>query len=640
MGQSTRLPDQPIKLTNKLIPFILKGVLLAGAMAPSLNAASFVEGCIIRLIGEEVGLNVGARHGVTVNMEFAVLREGVEIGRVRVMEVGRETSRGRLIFRREGRTIRLGDRVRSLTEPQPAPAPPPVVPAQPLPPPRPEPTGPPLVQPLRGVPLRRQWRPLREGEIVSGEDPAYDLLRELAAAGLMPGYTARDFLGESEQLYTRREMGEIVSGAFYSFRADPRRWSALHREALRVLLRRFPREVYLLGVEPGRATALLAMPSIERRVWPAGFTYTGFAESRFQMGNGGLRSDLRLRLSGYARLREGADFFLNLSTERDDAAVRWRDRPFVNQAFFQFLLPGPSGQIILGREHQRWGPGYGGTMLLADNTPAFDLVRYEREFPLFRHVCYATQFVTTLRDQGKRVYITARRIALSLSPQLELSFTEALRMQDARQFFPSLFIVPLHLVQILFEEEEQSNLVASAELTYHFDPDRTAYFQWLLDDLKTTEPSPGVQIPRKIGYLLGFHWRDFLPRRRGNLRVEFAFTDPGVYGHRQPPAAWQRDGQVLGHRMGPDSTDFYLRVRQEVTPQSDLTLVFETAWHGRKKQAVTERETLWGLTYSRDLTPNLSLSVRYLRHTRKNANYTAGAHWRDERVNLEARWGF
>lgn len=512
-------------------------------------------------------------------------------------------------------------------------------------------------------PTRRKPRPIRFQDVVSGEDRTYEVLRGLAAQGLLCGYTARDFAGESEQLFTRGEIGQILAPAVNDLRASsPLRseagappaapaWNTSAVWGLRTLLPGYRRELEAAGVDyHATMEAVQArLESADARQGQPGFL-SGLGESRLGL-NADAAHDGRWVVSAGRAFNDRGGMWLTLTNEREDEGMRWRERPTVNRLLVEVELSAQD-RLIIGRDTMRWGPGYNGSLLLSENAVPVDHIRYERDpLKIFQHPFFFTQFFTTYREGDRRQWITGRRLATSLSPTTEVAYSEVLKMQSARHAGPSLVYVPLHLVQedifgwvpsLNDSEDPQSNMLASLEISTGVAPTATAHFQWLLDDLTTIDP-----VPRKIGWQIGGHWWREQEENRTDLRLEYTFTDADVYEHRQPPAAWFYEGQVLGHRAGPDSQDLFLRLRNSLSPEEDVTFVYNWGRHGHSLRPTEEhpdqapeRETLWSLAYSRDFTPHLSAGARYLHHRRSNAGQTRGVKQTEDRLWLEVRYGF
>jgi len=377
---------------------------------------------------------------------------------------------------------------------------------------------------------------------------------------------------------------------------------------------------------------------------------SGWGEAHLGL-NADAAHDGRWAIGAGRAFNDRSRVWVTLTNERDDGGRRWRERHTVNRLLIEVDLSAQD-RLIVGRDTMRWGPGYNGSLLLSENAVPFDHIRYERDpLKIFRHPFFFTQFFTTYREGDRRQWITGRRLATSLSPTTEVAYSEVLKMQSARHAWPSLVYVPLHLVQedifglvpsLNDPGDPQSNLLATVEISTCVAPTATAHFQWLLDDLTTNDP-----VPRKIGWQIGGHWWREQEERRTDLRLEYTFTDTDVYEHRQPPAAWFYEGQVIGHRAGPDAQDLFLRIRNSLGPEDDLTFVYNWGQHGRSLHPTAEhpdqapeRETLWSLAYGRDVTPQLSVGARYLHHRWTNAGQIRGAKQTEERLWIEARYGF
>jgi len=622
---------------------------------------------IVRIHGDQVALNVGERDGVREGMQLTVLHGEREAGHIRLTRVRATSSEGRIVDHVGEARIYLGDkavleRARTVSQQDREPA----ASSRDREPGGQEKEGseerqeaamapPGAVATEKGpwlalVPRPLAHRSVRFHEIVPGQDASYDVLRRLAAQGALPGYTVRDFLGESEQLYTRWEVGQFLAFLLQRIQAvqagqEPRpAWmTPPHLWALQALLPSWKSELEACGL-PREAIQPLLTEMVDLGQETAGgrpLFQTGFFEGRLSGGDG-LHLEGRGSWLGMAPLDQRSAFYLGLMEEREDRSVPWRERDKLPRIFAQVDLS-DRDRLTVGREALRWGPGYQGTLLLSDHTETLPVIRYERDpLKIFGTRFYFTQFFSTFREGNERRWITARRFALPAGSGVELAFSEALKMQSAHQVWPSLVYVPLHMVQEypfdVFKELErpdrQSNYLGSFELSVRTGQTHTTYFQWLLDDLTTNKP-----VPHKVGWMLGSHGQHFRARGRTDWRLEYTFIDSGVYTHRQPPVAWEYKGQGLGHPAGPDAQDLFFRLRHEFSPIEDATLLYHWARHGRHEPAV-ERESLWSAACVRDLNPRLSVGFRYVQRVLRHRNNVAGDSMDDQRAMIEAKYGF
>jgi hypothetical protein len=213
-----------------------------------------------------------------------------------------------------------------------------------------------------------------------------------------------------------------------------------------------------------------------------------------------------------------------------------------------------------------------------------------------------------------------------------LGLAEAVLTTESNRLLLLAFVTPLLAVE---STERQSNLIGSIDLAFHLTESSSVYLQVLVDDITTVNPP----VRRKIGLLIGGHWKDRPLDERWDVRLEYAFTDPGVYDHRNPSMLWEFQERPLGHRIGGDAQDVFLRVRYSPTPHDDLTLVGNLLRKGRR-QSSPMNDRFWSLGYHHDFTPRAFAGLRWVRRRVRNLGLVSGLHRGETRLWLEAGYGF
>lgn len=579
-----------------------------------------IRAILLQVRDRQAELNRGSAHGVRVGMRFVVEREGERRGLLQVNQVGEFRSWATIL---EQRGLVVGDVAFSeeaVVAPSLAPAKPKAI------------EGPPPKAPVAFP--RPPWG-YRTLDVVSAEDFSYDALRSLAAQGLLPGYSVRDFWGEQQRLWTRKELGQLLAQAVQRYRASPVAWDEGARATLARLLREFRYEVLRAGVAVEEAIEKLEergwgqRPSSEFHVSLAGEAAGGAASRLASSGELWGRGSLLWRLGG------GTEAFLTAHRSREDPTLLLRERRKVEQAGLHWR--GAWGtDWTLGRAFLRWGPGYYGAMLLSENAPALDLVRFQGRARILKIPFEFDQFHATFSDRGARRYVAGRRLSFLLGNRTEVGLAETLMIQETVHLLLSPFISPLLLLETqIVSPERTSNLFGSVDLALHIDESSSAYFQWLLDDMTTLHPP----VRRKVGFLLGGHWKDRPLNERWDMRLEYVYIDPNVYGHRQPLASWEVQGRVLGHRIGGGAEDLFLRLRYSPTPRDDVTLILN-ALRKAIKEASPMKDVQGSLSYHRDLSPRLFVGVRWLERRVRNLGAVAGVDRDERRLWLETGYGF
>ena len=84
------------------------------------------------------------------------------------------------------------------------------------------------------------------------------------------------------------------------------------------------------------------------------------------------------------------------------------------------------------------------------------------------------------------------------------------------------------------------------------------------------------------------------------------------------------EGVPMGHSMGPDSDALFVRLDHRLSEQDSAVLRVRRDHHGRHT-AATQTNTLWDLTYTRDVTPNAFVTATVQHFDSDNVGNTAGA---------------
>ncbi len=137
---------------------------------------------------------------------------------------------------------------------------------------------------------------------------------------------------------------------------------------------------------------------------------------------------------------------------------------------------------------------------------------------------------------------------------------------------------------------------------------------------------------KDIAWMLGFYCPSVTDDGRLDLRVEFLSnyypTDPtpGMwYAHSQYRSGYTHDDMIMGHHLGPDAEDFYLRSTYYLTNDIRFGLDYDYMVRG-VMLGFTEEKVI---QYATDLTftffdRSLSLMTRYGFETIENYNMQIG----------------
>jgi hypothetical protein len=478
-------------------------------------------------------------------------------------------------------------------------------------------------------------------DLVPRDDWTYDILARWAALGVLekaaerasagPAFpvTAREFHGDEP--LTRAEMAHVVLTVAQHPEALPAGDEAL----LTHLLWEFSWEIKHAGGDP--AALIRSLTAVKQPVLRA----TGFGLGRLGITGGDTLRGV-YRAAGVASVTSRLLTAVSLTNERQLYSTDGDAFPILENYVARWHTGFAEWEI--GKTGRRWGPGFGGTMLLSDNAPALFQLRGLKHLSLWflgRDYTFE-QFIATLDEIGGRRYIVARRLSRPFGRRAGMSIDEAIKSSSTRDWPLALF-VPLYVYNhTAFSDAEKArtvNYLAGGDLWYAPSDAVRLYGDLVLDDI-TTPLGLGYHVPRKIGYLLGINL-PHLNGRRTDVWLEWALTDGeqpgstlqegGTYIHRNPTLSWYVNDLPIGHPMGQNRRGPFARVRHRFSRRFTAIGEWEDEGQWRPMPVVGDRRRamLYG---AYDLRPDRSVALRVER--------TGGALGRDTLVEMQGSYSF
>ena len=321
-----------------------------------------------------------------------------------------------------------------------------------------------------------------------------------------------------------------------------------------------------------------------------------------------------------------------------------------------------------GRDHMRWGPGYQGSLLLSDNSPAFDMLKYSGVIDLnnsgesIAKINFIKFF--SLLDPLNSVnrYFSGQRLEYKPFDVLTLGLSEtAIISQESSLLFfnPLPFIPPYYITrwianQIIQPSEINSNVGVDIEL--NFRPGIKLYGEWMADDfILTPKINP---YPNRTGFLAGVYFADPLGKGNADFRIEYTHINNYVYF---PTHSWQDylyQGEYIGHLLGPDADQLYFGLNHHLSDRLNLSLGYTHERHGEGQvgiplppdptaaneniflSGIIEKQQAYQVEISYNISTRWELSAGITRENIKNKDNNPGINENNTYLQMELNYQF
>ena len=393
-----------------------------------------------------------------------------------------------------------------------------------------------------------------------------------------------------------------------------------------------------------------------------------------------LFSELGARVS--ATISENTALYLDASiyTEGEPPLQVQINQAYITLRFPSFEIPTPSNtpffpslssiefpalDLMVGRNYMKWGPAYQGNLILSDNAPAFDMIKYSGTIDLndlgenFGKINFTKFFSLLDTLDGQNRYFSGQRLEYKPISTLTLGLSEtAIISQDSSLLFynPLPFILPYYatwwIASMLSPQDVNCNIALDAEI--NLTQKIKLYGEWMADDLIFfPDENP---YPHRTGFLAGAYLVDPLGTSNTDFRIEYTQINNYVYF---PTRLWQDylyQGEYIGNPLGPDADQLYLELTHRLSDKFNLSLSYTHERHGEGQvgiplpsdpeianeniflSGIIEKQQAYQAEISYNISPQWALSASATLENIENKDNTLGVNENNTYLQMELNY--
>lgn len=242
---------------------------------------------------------------------------------------------------------------------------------------------------------------------------------------------------------------------------------------------------------------------------------------------------------------------------------------FHDETIAYLIVKASPFEIEIGKNLNRWGPGYRGALLLSDNATSYDLIKLKTQFwrikfaHLFGYLEQYPRIVEQVFDEKSgrkrkyaRKYFAAHRLEINLFDGINIGMHET--VVYGQRGIELAYLNPLMFLRSAEHYlGDQDNALMGADISLNLISGWKWYGEFLMDDIFIKRLGTDWY-GNKFGYIGGALWTDPFGFPDASLRIEYTRIKPFVYTHKFPINAYKHYNTGLGHSLPPNSDEWYI----------------------------------------------------------------------------------
>ena len=264
------------------------------------------------------------------------------------------------------------------------------------------------------------------------------------------------------------------------------------------------------------------------------------------------------------RLNHNFKFVENLestpSYDYTDGYLKWSSRP----------RPGMEFLAQIGREKTRFAPGYNANLVWSGEHADLDFIKFQFKYGPVRYTSYQASTVgryQAIRSDNYTKYIAANKFQLHLPDAFDVSIGEVIVYSD--RAIDLAYLNPLIFYK--FGEmslQDRDNATVFFDLQTDFIPNLELQATFFLDENILSNMGDLDRFSNKTAWQIGAYW--YTPVSDLVITGEYTRIRPFVYTHTNPKNTYTSWDDPLGHPIGPNADQIWLKAEYAVNRATNL----------------------------------------------------------------------
>lgn len=222
--------------------------------------------------------------------------------------------------------------------------------------------------------------------------------------------------------------------------------------------------------------------------------------------------------------------------------------------------------VQLGREPITFGYGYNSKLVLSGDNPVMDFIKFNFDYGIVHFTSIHASTVGLFsfdRTERYTKYWASNRLKFAIPDLFDIGIGETVVYSGRGVEFGYLSPVTFYkFIEMSLQDRDNGNIYF--DLQTKFIDDLELHGTFLLDENILSNPTELDLYTNKTAYQLGAFWYSPLSIPDLSLIAEYTKVRPYVYSHFDIKNTYTAFGKNLGHRIGPNSDEIFLKAAYNV----------------------------------------------------------------------------